>query len=181
LSGRTPHEAVRSFLAPLKAVLGCITSEGFVARGPRAAGIQQVAQFQNGFAILIRGTGQTLSFELYHRYVVRQVEGGRGPWTASTAEYIYDVRNHHRNRIAAWHWHPSTRQGDDQAPGPHIHAYGAHETLTLHKLHLPTGRVSIEAVVRFLIEDLDVVPLRDDWRAILDRHEERFRQVRTWA
>jgi hypothetical protein len=64
---------------------------------------------------------------------------------------------------------------------PHVHAYGARDNLTLHKLHLPTGRVSIEAVVRFLIEDLDVVSRRDDWRIILDRHEEAFRRSRTWA
>jgi hypothetical protein len=53
--------------------------------------------------------------------------------------------------------------------------------VTLHKLHLPTGRVSIEAVIRFLIEDLEVAPLRDDWRAVLDRHEDLFRQTRSWA
>jgi hypothetical protein len=57
----------------------------------------------------------------------------------------------------------------------------ARADLTLHKLHLPTGRVSIEAVVRFLIEDLDVVPRRRDWSAVLDRHEEAFRRSRTWA
>jgi hypothetical protein len=53
--------------------------------------------------------------------------------------------------------------------------------MTLHKLHLPTGRVSLEAVVRFLIDDLDVVPRRADWRAILARHEEASGRARTWT
>ena len=62
-----------------------------------------------------------------------------------------------------------------------MHAYGSHNSFQIDRLHPPTGRVSVEAVVRFLIEDLDVVPRRDDWGAILDRHEEAFRRSRTWA
>ena len=83
--------------------------------------------------------------------------------------------------LAAWHWHPMSNLSEDASPWPHLHAYGARDTLTLHKLHLPTGRVSLEAVVRFLIEDLDVAPRRTDWRAVLRRHEERFRQTLTRA
>jgi hypothetical protein len=181
LSGRTPQEAVNTFLTPLKAVLGCITREGVVARGPRRAGELQTAHFQGGSATLSQSNGQTLSLDLYHRYIVREAEGDRGPWTASTIEYVYDVRDQNGDKLAAWHWHPSVVRGDDRATVPHIHAYGTRDTLTLHKLHLPTGRVSIEAIVRFLIEDLAVVPRREDWRAILDRHEDVFHQTRTWA
>ena len=181
MSGRTPQEAVRNFLTPLRAVIGCITSDGFVIRGPRTAGQQQTAHFQAGYAILDRRNGQALSLELYHRYVVREAEGDRGPWTVSTSEYIYEVSDESDELIATWHWHPAIAQADDEAHWPHLHAHGARETLTLHKLHLPTGRVSVEAVVRFLIDDLDVVPRRDDWRAVLDRHEQTFRALRTWA
>jgi hypothetical protein len=181
LSGRTPQQAVRNFLAPLKAVVGCVTDEGFVARGPRVAGEQQTAHFQDGFAVVGRRNGQALSLELYHRYIVREAEGDRGPWTASTVEYVYELSDQGGDPIATWHWHPSTTRSEDEAHWPHIHAYGARDPLTLHKLHLPTGRVSIEAVVRFLINDLDVIPRRDDWSDILNRHEERFRQLRSWA
>lgn len=52
---------------------------------------------------------------------------------------------------------------------PHLHAYGAKESVELHKLHPPTGTVTVGSVVRFLIEDLDVQPLRPNWQAILDR------------
>jgi hypothetical protein len=181
LSGRTPQEAVRNFLAPLKAVVGCVTSEGFVTRGPRVAGEQQTAHFQDGFAILSRRNGQTLSLELYHRYIVREAGGDRGPWTASTVEYVYEVSDDGGDPIAAWHWHPETRRAEDAVQWPHLHVHAARETLTLHRLHLPTSRVSLEAVVRFLVEDLDVIARRADWSAILDRHEEAFRRSRTWA
>ena len=152
-----------------------------MARGTRAADEQQTAHLQDGFAILSRRNGQTLSLELYHRYVIREAEGDRGPWTASTVEYVYEVSDESGELIATWHWHPSTVQANDEAHWPHLHAYGARDALTLHKLHLPTDRVSLEAVVRFLIEDLGVVPRRDDWDAILKRHEAAFKLSRNWA
>jgi hypothetical protein len=39
----------------------------------------------------------------------------------------------------------------------------------LHKLHPPTGYVTLSSVVRFLIEDLGVLPRRPNWQAVLDR------------
>jgi hypothetical protein len=103
LSGRTPREAVRNFLTPLKAVVGCVTSEGFVVRGIRAVGEWQTADFQDGFAILTRRDGQTLSLEIYHRFVVRETHGERGPWTTRTVEYVYEVYDERSDLIAAWH------------------------------------------------------------------------------
>jgi hypothetical protein len=181
LNGRTPEEAVRNFLEPLAAVAACVTDQGFVSRRPRAGEPWRTAHFQDHFAILDRRNGQALRLELRHRYAVSEAQGERGSWTVSTAEYIYEVADESDEVIAAWHWHPTSGQAGDEAHWPHLHAYGTRDTLTLHKLHLPTGRVSIEAIVRFLIEDLDVVPGREDWRAVLDRHEDVFRQTRTWA
>ncbi len=179
--GRTSQEAARDFLAPLSAVVRCVTDQGFIARQSRQPEQARTARFQDSFAIFDRRNGQALKLELRHRFVVRQVDRNRGLWTASTREYAYRVSDERDDLLAEWHWHPMTQISDDDAPWPHLHAYGVRDALTLHKLHLPTGRVALEAVVRFLILDLDVVPRRDDWRAILDRHEEQFRQTRTWA
>jgi hypothetical protein len=44
------------------------------------------------------------------------------------------------------------------------------EAVELHKLHPPTGTVTAGSVVRFLVEDLGVVPRRPNWQAVLDRH-----------
>jgi hypothetical protein len=140
-----------------------------------------LAEFQDDFAVLDRRNGQALKLVLRHRFVVRRTEGNRGLWTASTEEYVYQAIDERDDLIAAWHWHPMTQLAGDDAPWPHLHAYGARETLTLHKLHLPTGRVALEAIVRFLINDLEVVPRRADWRALLDRAEAHFREHRSWA
>jgi hypothetical protein len=181
LSGRSPQEAALNAPESFKAILGCITSEGFVSRYERSRHDMRMADFQDKFAILDRRNGQTLKLELYQRYAVVNAEGDRGPWTTTTTEYIYEVFDQTDDLIAAWHWHPMSGRVGDEAHWPHLHAYGARETLTLHKLHLPTGRVSLEAVVRFLIEDLDVVPRRADWSAVLTRHEDTFRRLRNWA
>jgi hypothetical protein len=181
LAGRTPEEAVRNVLAPLAAVVNCVTDQGFVSRRPRTDDQWRTAYFQGGFAILDRRNGNALKLDIARRHTVSEAEGERGPWTVGTTEYIYEVTDESDEPIATFHWHPAAAQAGDEEHWPHIHAYGAREILTLHKLHLPTGRISLEAVVRFLIVDLDVVPRRNDWSDILDRHEAQFRQLCSWA
>lgn len=58
---------------------------------------------------------------------------------------------------------------------PHLHIGSvniAHDApitpKTFNKLHLPTGYVSITAIVRFLIEELKVQPQHSHWSEILD-------------
>jgi hypothetical protein len=110
LAGRTPREAVHNFVATLKAVIGCVTSEGFVTRYSRRGGSQQTASFQDDFAIVSRRNGRSLKVELVHRSIVIQVEGERGPWAIRTAEYIYEVADESEDLIAAFHWHPGVAQ-----------------------------------------------------------------------
>ena len=168
-------------MTSLKAVVGCVTAEGFVSRYSQHRAGWQSASFQDDFAILTRRSGQALKVELLHRFIVVKTEGERRPWAVTTTKYVYEVANEQDDTIAAWHWHPVTTQAGDQARWPHLHAYGARDTLTLHKLHLPTGRVSIEAVMRFLIQDLDVTPRRPDRERVLEQHEQAFHRERTWT
>jgi hypothetical protein len=161
--------------------VNCVTDQGLTSRHPRQHEQWRSAYFQDGFAILNRRAGNGLRLEIRHRFTVERTDGSREPWRVSTAEYVYEVADERDDLIAAWHWHPATVEQEDRAHWPHVHAYGDRETMTLHKLHLPTGRVSIEALVRFLIDDLDVTPRRTDWRAIINRHEAIFQSERTWA
>jgi hypothetical protein len=162
-------------------VVRCITDEGLVARQPHRREQAWAARFQDGFAIVNRRGGRALKLEIRHPFAVRQLDGSRSLWTATSTEYVYRVSDARDDLLAAWHWHPMAQLSGDDGPWPHLHAYGARDTLTLHRLHLPTARVALEAVGRFLIIDLDTIPRRPDWRAILDRSEERFRETRSWA
>jgi hypothetical protein len=169
LAGRTPREAVDDFLEPLRQIVGCVTDEGFVARIRREGG-PYPARFQDGFAILGRtGSRQPFRLTLTHSYNVLPPSGEQRLWTVGTAGWIYDLADSRDELISAFHWHP---ENSGRVARPHVHVYGDHDTVDLHKLHFPTGRVSLEAVVRFLIEDLDVVPRRRDWDEVLDRHEQ---------
>jgi len=172
LAGRTPREAVDDFLEPLKEVVGCVTDAGLVGRIRRAGG-PYPATFQSGFAILNRVASLLpMRLELTHSYYVVPSDGEPGPWRVITAGWIYDLADSRDEPIVAFHWHP---EGSGRVTRPHIHAHGQHDTVELHKLHFPTGRVSIDDVVRFLIDDLDVIPRRSDWESVLARYEQSLR------
>lgn len=50
----------------------------------------------------------------------------------------------------------------------------------LERIHFPTDRVSLEAVLRLLVEDFGVPPARPqaEWRAVLAESERMFREIR---
>jgi hypothetical protein len=102
-----------------------------------------------------------------HEYAVNEILDRRGWWQGTTVGWIYDVLDHQGRLILAFHWHPHE---SGRVTWPHLHAYGTNESVELHKLHPPTGTVTAGSVVRFLIEDLDVLPRRANWQAVLDRH-----------
>jgi hypothetical protein len=48
------------------------------------------------------------------------------------------------------------------------------------KTHVPTGRISLEQVIRHVI-DLGAKPLHDDWEVRLDESESPFMAHRSWG
>ncbi len=80
--------------------------------------------------------------------------------------------------LIAWHWHP---RGNSQVTWPHAHIPRHTTPLDLSKAYVPTGRISVEAVIRFAIDEVGTVPLRADWRAVLEETEKGFFESRTWG
>jgi hypothetical protein len=58
----------------------------------------------------------------------------------------------------------------------HRDYHAVREGFSLQKLHIPTGGVMIEHVVRFLIADLKVPPLVENWDEELRKSEEQSRE-----
>ncbi len=97
--------------------------------------------------------------------------------------YQYRLLDREERELLVYHW-----QTGDIFPGPdhpHVHISAAlsarinatnTETIDLDGRHLATGRVSLEAFVRMLIEEFAVAPQRPDWRQTLDRTEAVFRE-----
>lgn len=82
------------------------------------------------------------------------------------------------DEVFSWQWHPL----ETGPTYPHLHVHGT-ELLgqTLHKLHIPTGRVFLEDVLSFLIEDLRVTPASADWRTVLADNLGRVNTHGTWG
>src|SRR5690242_10594416 len=96
-------------------------------------------------------------------------------WRITTDAYQYRLDDGGGKELASWHWHPST---GNRYPHLHVPAGpigGA--------AHMPTGRVSIESVLRVLLTDLAVKPTRDhasDFLDVLDACEGPFIEHRRW-
>lgn len=93
------------------------------------------------------------------------------PASITITGYLYALEQRTAGEVLAFHWHPET-------PGsvhhPHLHIgpalLGTDGTVRrgdAHKLHVPTGIVTLEAVLRLAIEELGIEPRRADWQAIL--------------
>jgi len=126
----------------------------------------------NGYPVpLLVDDNLFLSFRLLYRVAINPAE--RSPWEATVVAYSYSLDDRDRSEILAYHWHPETR---DSVDFPHMHlGYGTGMTRQeLFHAHLPTGRITLEDMVRLTIVDFGVGTLRDDWREILAANGDRF-------
>jgi hypothetical protein len=150
-----------------------VSADGYEAN---PAGPAHLLYVNRGEAVPLRGRHR-LSLRVAMRYRIVRAEGARGPWKIATAGYEYAIDDQEGREVLAYHW-----QAGVAPPYPHLHlGAGAGVAALLRKRHLPTGRVALEAVLRLLLTELGVEPLRRDWRAVLERGERRFAAWRTWA
>ena len=116
-----------------------------------------------------------LSVAMHYRLVKH---AHRREWKVSTVAYIYGVQDENKEELLAYHWHPRTTP---QHARPHLHLYEGTGANVLSKLHLPTRRISLEEFFRFLIVELKVTPLKDDWEKILGETQKAHEIFRTWS
>ena len=98
----------------------------------------------------------------------RIVETGRpvASWMVDVVGYYYAIHDSEEREILLYHWHP---RSNSLVATPHLHLeQGAQVGRTeVRGAHMPTGDVSLNAILRVLIEEMDVQPLRSDWESIL--------------
>lgn len=114
-----------------------------------------------------------LKLKIAHQF--RYVQEDRSDWHVSTVQYAYRLDDGDGNELISWHWHPHIG-----ATFPHLHFSGGPIS---HKAHVPSGRVSIEAVLRLLLDDLKVQPTQahaDDYLEVLEECERPFIRYRRW-
>jgi hypothetical protein len=172
MPGRTPAQARERFLGPLRRSLSCITNAQIIVSPLRdPGGLQALTLSQDPLRLR---SGQGVDYQLRLRQQFHLVREGRD-WRVTTDAYQYRLDDGTGQEMASWHWHPNTGN-----PHPHLHVPGGPAG---GRTHLPTGRVSIESVLRVLLTDLAVQPTRDhvnDFLDVLDASEAPFIEHRRW-
>lgn len=173
---RYPHQAAREFVDTLQEVVTTVAPTAVWTKGqawPDPGGSRSLVLQRGGHVRLDgrRDLGIRLSLE-YELVREHRVLG----WRASTRAYAYAIEmTPSEQEWFAWHWHP-WRHGVVRTP--HFHARQLPGQFA--RVHVPTGRTSVEEVIRFAIRELDVVAARADWADTLHRTENRWRGWRTW-
>lgn len=174
MAGKTASKARDAFFKPIQRALSCVTKAQIHRPPPRGPGEQEGLTLSEDPIFVRTRQHDRVGLSIAQQFrLVETDDPERGPWKVSTLAYWYRVENDSGRELVSWHWHPL---GHNAYEAPHLHVgwpeYAKH--------HLPTERVSIEAVIRFLITELDVVPQKSDWAEVLDRAEAMFRRWRTW-
>lgn len=133
--------------------------------------------------LLLRTTGYGSLYLAVRQSLLAELDGDK--YILKTAGYSYRLLDEDyptAKALIRWEY-----VGDRAAP----HAYCRHHVQTRSKvpvqdvyldfdrLHTPTGWVTIEEVIRFVIHDLGARRARDDWPKALERSEQQFYEIFT--
>jgi hypothetical protein len=101
-----------------------------------------------------------------------------GEKKAATHQYAHTVGESEtlKPQLYSWEWAAA------EPTYPHLHLRRSDPAFEgLGKLHIPTGRVFYEDVLRFLIQEHEVEPARDDWDNVLVDTFSRVSTYATWG
>jgi hypothetical protein len=147
------REFQRSLSTVTNAVLRAeaVSADGLVVSAGIPAGVRIRAQ---------RGTHLFIQLE-------EEVEfaASVGIWSSVRVGYRYQLQAGDAHEILAFHWHPQGQKSNS----PHLHISSGAGSLIpeLQRAHIPTGEVSLEDVLAFVIRDFNVRPHRTDYARVL--------------
>jgi hypothetical protein len=180
LPGRTPAEARKAFLDPLSSALSCIARGKIttVAGGALAPGALNTWTLNAGNGAQV---AEGLMLKASMRYeVIRDDRDDMGPWRVTTRGYLYSVEDGGGRELLSWHWHPDT-SGIHVAPHTHFPSNViSMDGAFLAREPLPSGRITFESVIRYVMRAFEVPPLCADWDARLSLAEGPHVLYRSW-
>jgi len=180
LAGANPRQAVENFVRPLQRALSCLTDQRIDHQGGYNLGTDYVLTLKRGDAVRLRDRDNRRQYDLRitQNYRIIEAEGDRGPYKTTTTAYMYTIGDAGGHEIFGYHWHPNTG-----IRFPHLHLeHGANIGLQiLHRAHFPTGRMSIEDFLEFVIDTFKLDTRRPRWRATLKQSHEAFKKWQTWT
>jgi hypothetical protein len=120
-----------------------------------------------------------LKIGMHYEIVRTQERTERGAWRVSTRAYMYELQTSSGELVWSYHWHPTSKV---QNPHAHIgHTQLAPDAVLSYKAHHPTGRISLESVIRTCIAEYGVTPMNEDWEQDLAARERDFEAHRSWS
>jgi hypothetical protein len=166
----TPQAAFHAFLAARRQLLSCVTYAPLVA-GTSASGRTRFVTLGSAPARLRGAHGFGLLISEWCEAVSVQAEDDR--WEMRLRGYVYELVQRDGPLAFSYHWHPLVPA---EYCAHHLHISGAERTLPdpnaapldYQHMHLPTGRISLQAVLHGLILGFGVEPLLSNWESILN-------------
>ena len=122
------------------------------------------ATINDGDPVLMSGASR-LQLAFRQSFVIEESEHDSS-WRVVVGSYSYEVHDADGSEVLLYHWHP---RGNSPVATPHLHLeQGAQVGRSeVRDAHLPTGEVSLNAILRVLIDEMGVRPVRSDWESIL--------------
>jgi hypothetical protein len=161
LDARKAKQAEETYLAALRRALSCLTPTVLLTRPAAPDATDRIAELAENPARLRSRHDLTFSFTQTYRLAGTEDAGG---WIARPTGYRYELAEADGHELVAYHWHPASRS---PVVVPHLHATIRGATTDFGKPHLPTAVVTPQAVIRCLITEFGVEPLRRDWARVL--------------
>lgn len=174
MPGRNPNEAWRAFKEPIERAVGAIDQAIRLVTKVHTVSDGELRILKTEEPGLSFGPAHLLSIALH----VVPIEQDDRQWRMTTRKYDYTLTERARpNKVViGWHWHPRSRRSGVSNPHMHIPTANAFPTK-----HLPTGRVALEDVLLFGLDELGVTPAVAGAREIVDRVRTNFVDHRSWA
>lgn len=183
----TPREAFDRYVTPFRDAIRCIAHGTLITSQEWAYHVNEVYSLilNDSDPVQLRSSPAIYLSAGQHFRIVEDEAVEDGPYRVHTVEYWYLFSLDDGREMLTYHWTPEAVGSGQQKTYPHIHIGPALLAVdspifptTFHKKHVPSGRVSVEGVVRFAIEELGVSPLKSDWSDILNHGQARFDQFR---
>lgn len=167
MRGRTSAEAVNNYRQHVQRLVSCVThSVVNVAGGYHPGPFPHSLLLNNGQPVGLGGESR-LAVQLQQSYLIDPPTARGDLWTVNVVAYAYTLLDADQREVLNYHWHPI---GNSRVSTPHLHLeqgamVGRPE---VRDAHLPTGAITIGAFLHLLVQDLSVMPERQDWASILN-------------
>lgn len=188
MSGSNPRDIADNFARPIQAALHCVTQAKLTTPVPNL-GERQILTFQHGEPVELRRHGDQarlfLQITLHYRVILVADEPRERESLRVVADgYMYSIFDNRLREVLGFHWQPNPSSGTRAYPHLHIGSRVIDTSdptfgKSFSSLHIPTGLIAVEDVVRFLIEEMQVIPLHDGWLQVVTENLEAHGQFRS--